>query len=57
MKYIGSGLWAIAAAWTEISGLTVLPVVLLMIATLILIFGKDKESVRIINAVNHEEAE
>lgn len=49
MKYIGSGLWAIAAAYTEVAGHHHTPVVFFIFAILIAIFGGNKSLVTINN--------
>ncbi len=49
MKYIGSGLWAIAAAYLEVSGGTYGPTVFAAIAFSIALFGSNKSLVTINN--------
>lgn len=49
MKYIGSGLWAIAAAYLEFSGGTYGPTVFAVIAFSIALFGSNKSLVTINN--------
>lgn len=51
MKYIGSGLWAIAAAYLEASGFTAVAVYFACIGLMIAILGSNKSLITINNNV------
>lgn len=49
MKYVGSGLWAIAAAYLEVSGFGYAACLFALIGALIAIMGSNKSIVTINN--------
>lgn len=52
MKYIGSGLWALAAAYLDVSGLHGVSGYFVFMAVAIAIMGSNKSLVTISNNVN-----
>lgn len=54
MKYIGSGLWALAAAYVEFNGNGVGSVVFMLIGLSIVFFGSNKPLVTITNWTRHK---
>lgn len=50
MKYIGSGLWALAAAYFAVNGEGTDAVAFALIAVLIAVLGSNKRPITIINA-------
>lgn len=55
MKYIGSGLWGLAAAYLEVSGAGQVSVLFGCIGIAIAIFGSNKSLVTINNSVKDTE--
>lgn len=49
MKYIGSGLWAIAAAYTKVAGYYHTPVIFFFVAIIMAMLGSNKSLVTINN--------
>ena len=52
MKYIGSGLWALAAAYLDVNGIKGAPLLFVIIGVLIVVMGSDKSLLTINNQVD-----
>ena len=57
MKYIGSGLWAIAGAYIWVNGDSFDASVFTSIAVIIALFGSSKSIVSVSNIINHKDDE